>query len=211
MHGSLRCNINAGVHARARGRSGRVSQRCHNSPRWETGATECGWRHAPETRGWFWEILKKSVRRVETRHQTRRVDFRLLAEALGRCRTRCWVGRWKSQNRKIVPLSPYVEEPLNSKVIKVSYLNWEVVSVFRVLRFLCSMLYIYIYIWTFYVHFTHSRIWLWYTTNENNNQQSLCSPIGALGTIPKGLVQGLEDVEIRQVETVVIRKIKWIK
>ena len=27
-------------------------------------------------------------------------------------------GRWKSQNRKIVPLSPYVEKPLNSKVIK---------------------------------------------------------------------------------------------
>ena len=27
-------------------------------------------------------------------------------------------GRWKRQNRKIVPLSPYVEEPLNSKVIK---------------------------------------------------------------------------------------------
>ena len=25
-------------------------------------------------------------------------------------------GRWKSQDRKIVPLSPYVEEPLNSKV-----------------------------------------------------------------------------------------------
>ena len=28
------------------------------------------------------------------------------------------VGRWKSQNRKNVYLSPYVEEPLNSKVIK---------------------------------------------------------------------------------------------
>ena len=27
-------------------------------------------------------------------------------------------GRRKSQNRKIVPLPPYVEEPLNSKVIK---------------------------------------------------------------------------------------------
>ena len=27
-------------------------------------------------------------------------------------------GRWKSQNRKNVYLSPYVEEPLNSKVIK---------------------------------------------------------------------------------------------
>ena len=35
----------------------------------------------------------------------------------GGCHT-YWRGRWKSQNRKIVPLSPYVEEPLNSKVIK---------------------------------------------------------------------------------------------
>ena len=30
----------------------------------------------------------------------------------------CVGGRWKSQNRKNVYLSPYVEEPLNSKVIK---------------------------------------------------------------------------------------------
>ena len=35
MHGLLRCNINTGVHARAR--SERVTQRCHNSPKWETG------------------------------------------------------------------------------------------------------------------------------------------------------------------------------
>ena len=27
-----------------------------------------------------------------------------------------WGDRWKSQNRKIVPLSPYVEEPLNTMV-----------------------------------------------------------------------------------------------
>ena len=26
--------------------------------------------------------------------------------------------RWKSQHRKIVPISPYVEKPFNSKVIK---------------------------------------------------------------------------------------------
>ena len=29
-----------------------------------------------------------------------------------------WGGRWKSQHRKIVYLSPYVEKPFNSKVIK---------------------------------------------------------------------------------------------
>ena len=31
---------------------------------------------------------------------------------------RVGVGRWKSQNRKNIYLSPYVEKPLNSKVIK---------------------------------------------------------------------------------------------
>ena len=76
------------------------------------GATEYGWRHAPEACGRFGGFRVE----LKTRHRTRRVDFRLLAEALGRCRTR-W-GRWKSQNRKNVYLSPYVEEPLNSKVIK---------------------------------------------------------------------------------------------
>ena len=35
----------------------------------------------------------KKVSRIETRHRTRRVDFRLLAEALGRCRTRWGGGR----------------------------------------------------------------------------------------------------------------------
>ena len=48
------------------------------------------------------------------------VGFRLLAETFVASATRVGGGggRWKSQNRKIVPLSPYVEEPLNSKVIK---------------------------------------------------------------------------------------------
>ena len=67
----------------------------------------------------IWGIWRK-LSRVETRHRTRRVDFRLLAEALCRCRTRWgwgW-GRWKSQNRKIVPFSPYFKKALHSKVIK---------------------------------------------------------------------------------------------
>ena len=82
------------------------------------GASKCQWRHAPEARGGFREILKKSVSRVETCIRMKTVGFRLLAEALSRCRTRWGGGRWKSQNRKNVYLSPYVEEPLNSKVIK---------------------------------------------------------------------------------------------
>ena len=47
------------------------------------------------------------------------VGFRLLTETFVAGSTRVVVGgRWKSQNRKNVYLSPYVEEPLNSKVIK---------------------------------------------------------------------------------------------
>ena len=67
-------------------------------------------------------------------------------------------GRWKSQNRKNVYLSPYVEEPLNSKVIK----NFVPELRSRVFVFRDSCVLCYIYIWTFYVRFTHSRIWLLY-------------------------------------------------
>ena len=46
--------------------------------------------------------------------------------------------RLKSQNRKNVYLSPCVEEPLNSKVIK-SFAPELRNRVFRVSRFLCSI------------------------------------------------------------------------
>ena len=101
-------------------------------------------------------ILKKVIW-VKTGHRTRRVDLRLLAEALGWCRTRWVGGRWKIQDRKNVYLSPYAEEPLNSKVIKSfvpelksRYVFFE----FRDSYVLCM------HIWISYVHFTHSRIWL---------------------------------------------------
>ena len=66
-------------------------------------------------------ILKKLIE-LRTRHRTRRVDFRVTQRAdeftrYGR-RTRWGGGRWKSQNRKTVYISPYVEEPLNSRVTK---------------------------------------------------------------------------------------------
>ena len=63
-------------------------------------------------------------------------------------------GRWKSQNREN-NLSPYVEEPLNSKVIKIFVPELRCRKCFS-----CSeipMFYV-IYIWTLYVHFTHIRI-----------------------------------------------------
>ena len=89
----------------------------------------------------IWGDFKKSVE-LRTRHRTRRVDFRgsQRPDEFTRYghRTREG-GRWKSQNRKNVYLSPYVEEPLNSKVIKSFVPELKSRKCFRVSRFLCSM------------------------------------------------------------------------
>ena len=103
------------------------------------------------TRRGFW---KKSVE-FRTRHRMRRVDFRGSQKPdkfarYGR-RTR-WGGRWKSQNRKNVYLSAYVEEPLNSKVIKSFEPELRSRKCFGI-----PMFYVYM-LWTFYVRFTHIRI-----------------------------------------------------
>ena len=67
-------------------------------------------------------------------------------------------GGWKSQNRKNVYLSPYVEEPLNLKVIKSFVPEQEVVSVFRVSGFLCSMYICYEHS----MYISHIHVWLCY-------------------------------------------------
>ena len=61
-------------------------------------------------------------------------------------------GRWKSQRRKNVCLSPYIEEPLNSKVIK-SFVP-ELRSRKCFLCFEIPMFYVYM-LRTFYEHFTY--------------------------------------------------------
>ena len=66
------------------------------------------------------------------------LDFRVLLrpdEFVRYGRHICWGCRWKSQDRTNLYLSPYVEEPLNSKVIKC-FVN-EVFSVFRDSHILC--------------------------------------------------------------------------
>ena len=65
--------------------------------------------------------------------------------------------RWKSQNRKNVNLSPYVEEPLNSKVIK-SFLP-EIRSRKCFSYFEISMFYVY-ELRTFDVHFEYPYSYL---------------------------------------------------
>ena len=61
-------------------------------------------------------------------------------------------GRWKSQHRKIVPLSPYVEKPLNSKVIKSFVPELRSCKCFS--RFGIPMFYVYM-LWTLYLYFAY--------------------------------------------------------
>ena len=75
---------------------------------------------------------------------------------MSRCCTRWGGGRWKSQNRKNVYLSPYVEESLNSKVIKSSVPEQRSRKCFSCFfEIPMFYVYIYIYIWTLYVHFAY--------------------------------------------------------
>ena len=74
-------------------------------------------------------------------------------------------GKWKSQ----MYLSPYVEKPLSSKVIKsfVSELrSRKCFSCFGI-----PMFYVYM-LWTFYVRFTYPYIWLCYMTTRFDRANS---------------------------------------
>ena len=85
----------------------------------------------------IWGILKNSVSWVEFQDRRKTVHFRTRLEALWRV-PHVMVCRWKSQNIKNVYLSSYLEETLNSKVIKC-FLPELRSHVFRVSGFLCSM------------------------------------------------------------------------
>ena len=154
------------VFTRTRRRSGRVTQRCHNSPRWETGiqsVDDVTHRKRGEDFGRFWKSQF-----VELRPASAEDGWLSLArEALWRVRHDMG-GRWKGQNRKIEPLSPYVEKPLNSKVIK-SFVPELKSRVFRVSRSLCSMcIYIYIYI---YEHTFREFMYIGHGTGRATIQQ----------------------------------------
>ena len=83
--------------------------------------SKCKRRHTQEACGGFGEFLKSQW--VELSPASGEDGWLSLARRsqasclYGRCRSR-FVGRWRSQNRKNVYLSPYFEETLNSKVIK---------------------------------------------------------------------------------------------
>ena len=125
------------------------------------GARDCGWRRAPEARGGICEFWKSQL--VEFCLGRRRLAFVCSPKPgqwpCGR-RYTCCGGRWKSQNRKNVYLAPYVEEPLNSKVIKSFVPELRTRKCFSC--FEIPMFYVYIYIYmnilcTFHV----SVSWVW--------------------------------------------------
>ena len=137
---------------------------CHSEmsqlPEMWNGVTECEWRYAPEARGGFWEILKKSKRRVENWTPNETVDFRLLTETFVAGARRVGVGADKKARIERLCLSLLMsKKPLNSKVIK-SFVpekrNRKCFSSFEIPMF---------------YHFGHSMYvshiaisWLWYST-----------------------------------------------
>ena len=137
-----------------RARGGCVIHRCQNKNPLGMWMTSC----TGSARGGFGTFEKVIWVENETPNEKSRLSG--LAKARRICALRAphemvGMGRWKSQNRKNVYLSPYVEKPLNSKVIK-SFVpelrSRECLSCFGILMFYVYML------WTFYVRFTHIRI-----------------------------------------------------
>ena len=158
--GYLSANINAGV-SRAHAERN-VSLRDVTIAQMENGVTECRWRHAPEAHGGFWGFWKSQSNRVETCLGRRRLAFACSPKPgqwpLWRV-PHVLVVQMKSQNRKNVYLSPYVEDSLNSKGNK-KFRTWTEKSlrVFRISWFLCAR-----YIWyEHYMSISHIHVWLWY-------------------------------------------------
>ena len=169
--GLLRCNINAGVHERAQ--SGRVTQRCHNSPDGKRGYRMRVTSRTGSARR-IWGILKKSVELSSASGEDGWLSLarRSQARGLGQVSHEMGGCRWKSQNRKNVYLSPYVEEPLNSKVIKSFVPGLRSRQCFSCFEIPMFYVYIYIYIYTNIMNVLRTginmsisriHIWLWYT------------------------------------------------
>ena len=102
--------------------------------------------------------LKKSVVSWELDSKREGLTFGAHWDQTNLCATgatRVGQGDGKSQNRKNVYLSPYVEEPLNSKVIKSFVPELRSRKCFSC--FEIPMFYVYM-LWTFYVRFTQQQI-----------------------------------------------------
>ena len=124
-------------------------------------ACECGWRHASEARGGFGGFWKSQLVELSSWLGRRQLTFASSPKpgqwpCVGCTRVVGGGGRWKSQNRKNVYLSPYVEEPLIIKCFVPELRSRKCFSCFGI-----PMFYVYM-LWTFYVRFAYLGIWLWY-------------------------------------------------
>ena len=126
----------------------------------------------------IWGILKK-VRWVENWTPNEKGWLTLARWGLGLVSHKIgWGCRWKSQNWKNVYLSPYVEEPLNSKVIESFGLELRSRYVFFEFRdsYVLSLR-------TFDVRFTHSHIiamvqrsmWVMHIRYKSSSSSSYCA------------------------------------
>ena len=116
--------------------------------------TKCGWRHAPGARGGFGgfrrelESWKLDAEQGGSTFEARWGETNL--RAMGGARD-------EEASIKRLCFSPYVET-FNSKVIR--FRTWTNKSL-RVFEFRDSyVLYVYMWSWTFDVHFARGRIWL---------------------------------------------------
>ena len=101
----------------------------------------------------IWGIFKKSVDSMPASGEDGWLS--LARRGLGQVSHEMGGGRWKSQDRKKVYLSPYVEEPLNSKVIRsfvTEQRSRRCFSSFEIPMFYVQSL------WTFDVRFRQSHI-----------------------------------------------------
>ena len=129
------------------------------------GATECGWRHAPEACEGFGGFWKSQL--VELSPASEENGWLSLGRrGLGQVPHGMGGSDEKARIERMC-LSPCVEEPLNSKVIK-SFVpelrSRKCFSCFEIPMFYVYMLRTF---WTFCVPvwicpFQHIRIWLWY-------------------------------------------------
>ena len=179
MHGLIRCKLEHRCwHARGEDVSFtdvkiKIPDRWADQWIWMTACTR-------SARGGFWGFWKSQL--VESCGPKKKGDFRLLAQALWRVpHVLRGGGRWKSQNRKNVYLFPYVEDPLNSKVIKsfVPVKLYYIRSTSNPPSLKCfscfgiPMFYIYM-LWTFYVRFAYPYPAMVQVKLQNDQPSGVC-------------------------------------
>ena len=131
------------------------------------GARECEWRHAPEARAEDYGNFEKMSVESRTRLRTGRLTFASSPKPgqwlFGGCHT--WGGGYEKASIERLCLSPYVEKPFNSKVIK-SFVpelrSRKCFSCFGIPMFYVNML------WTFYVRFAYpylAMVLVWFLFN----------------------------------------------